>query len=701
MTTWNDVFQPVRDKSGNLEARPQQEILGDNIINALNSHGSVLLGNAPTGSGKSFATLVPAIDYIRRNKNKNKKVVFSVTTLALQDQIAKKDLPFLETIYRDFTWSVLKGRNRYLCKNRMKLLTAADPKLNDLFLQVDGIEFSTGEREELESRFRKLTDLEWFKMSGDSKYCSDSQCEGSRCYGARARDRAAGKDIVVVNHSVLIANQEMMNLGREGFLGTGGQFDVLIVDEAHELENSMISFLEEKVTEYEIKQWQETVLTGIQDAMTRGLLRINEKTIVDSLSDIQYVHSFLVDYYHSLSLFNQEEWKNSTTKITKKSISVTAPQELKNKKKRFAEEIVDTLYSSLKNVNKVYVDLEKSIKRAQNLEETKLGKMIKAKNKLRDLYVVMVKVYEACDTSQGYAMDHGVPYGVLMNGYYNKNDEVKGSIIVTPLEVSKYCEVLFANKTCIFVSATLKDLSSNPGREFEYFIKSMGLGNREVTQLDLEAVFDYSAQQLVYLTGSEYSIESSRVRGVRYSLKELESLIKTAKGRTLVLFTSNAELEEALQYLTNINIPYPLYAQGGSLSKQELVDKFMGEESSILLGSKSFFTGVDFHGEACSLVVLVKFPNPRFDDLCRLRVDWWAKKGYRSWYEREALNVFQQGAGRLIRKGDDRGVVAILDKRAVNPKEKVHASVGKGVTAMGSPITRNVNDVDMFLKGQL
>ena len=184
---------------------------------------------------------------------------------------------------------------------------------------------------------------------------------------------------------------------------------------------------------------------------------------------------------------------------------------------------------------------------------------------------------------------------------------------------------------------------------------------------------------------------------MRYSLNELLELINTAKGRTLVLFTSNKELEEALGFLSQQGLPYPIYAQGGSMSKQELVDAFMEDTNSILLGSKSFFTGVDFHGEACSLVFLVKFPNPRFDDLCRLRINWWNRSGYKTWYEREALSVFQQGAGRLIRKGDDFGVVAVLDKRAADPKERVHVSVGKGVTAMGSSVTSDINDVKEFL----
>lgn len=696
MTTWNDIFEPVKKFSGNLEERPQQALLGQSIIETLTDTGT-LLGNAPTGSGKSFATLVPAIDFVKRTR---KPVVFSVTTLALQDQISKKDLPFLFKVYGGFTYAVLKGRGQYLCLNNMKQMTMGDSKLNSLYMKLDGAGLTTGERSEVEARIGKVDDLVWSKMCGESQRCSEMNCDEAKCYGVKARSKAVGKDIVVVNHSVLIANQESKKFGG-GFLGAEGDFPVLMVDEAHELENSIISFLSTRVNEWELNNLQSAISKGVASAVERGLLPINERKVNSSLDRLKSNFEFIIDFYHKLCLSEGREWDKESTKVTKKVVSVRSSAEIKTMGKRFSSEMLDEMFEDLQTLHQTYGQLKVAWEKAVALEEGKLRVLSKAMNKANDLYMHMKKIFEACDTSQGYSLDFGTPYGVILNGYTNHKGENKGSLYITPLEVSSYAEQLFQGKTCIFVSATLKDISAPRGQEFNYFIKSMGLNPENIRTLDLEAVFDYGSQQLVYISGSKYAIERNRLGGVKYSLDELYDLIMAAEGRSLILFTSNAELEEALRYLSQEGIPYPLYAQGGSLDKQELVDAFMSEKNSVLLGSKSFFTGVDFHGEACSLVVLVKFPNPRFDDLCKLRLNWWSKKGYRNWYEREALSVFQQGAGRLIRKGDDFGVVAVLDKRATDPNEKVYASVGKGVTAMGSSVTRDIKDVKNFLGGKL
>lgn len=695
MTTWNDIFEPVKKFSGNLEERPQQALLGQEIIDTLQD-GGVLLGNAPTGSGKSFATLVPAIDYVKRTR---KQVVFSVTTLALQDQISKKDLPFLFKVYGGFTYAVLKGRGQYLCLNNMKQMTMGDPKLNSLYMKLDGAGLATGERAEVEARVGKVDDLVWSKMCGESQRCSEMNCDEAKCYGVKARSKAVGKDIVVVNHSVLIANHESKKFGG-GFLGAEGDFPVLMVDEAHELENSIIGFLSTRVNKWELNTLQGAITKGVASAVERGLYPINERKVTGALDRLNDNFDFLIQFYHGLCTYEGREWDKETTKITKKVVSVRAPENIKAMGRRFSGTMLDEMFEDLQTLHQTYGQLKASWEKAVALDDGKLRVLTKAMNKANDLYMYMKKIFEACDTSQGYSMDYGTPYGVILNGYHNRDGDVMGSLHITPLEVSAYAEQMFAGKTCIFVSATLKDISAPSGKEFNYFVQSMGLDSKTVQTLDLEAVFDYGSQQLVYISGNTYSIGGNRLGGVKYSLEELYDLIMAAKGRTLVLFTSNAELEEALQYLSQTGIPYPLYAQGGSMDKQELVDSFMSEKNSVLLGSKSFFTGVDFHGEACSLVVLVKFPNPRFDDLCKLRLNWWSKKGYRNWYEMEALSVFQQGAGRLIRKGDDFGVVAVLDKRATDPNEKVYASVGKGVTAMGSSVTRDIKDVKNFLGGK-
>ncbi len=243
----------------------------------------------------------------------------------------------------------------------------------------------------------------------------------------------------------------------------------------------------------------------------------------------------------------------------------------------------------------------------------------------------------------------------------------------------------------------MTNVNSAQDDSFRYIKDSLGIRNAQT--LVVGSSFDFAQNQLIYLTPGTY--DPIDVNGARYSFEELVAVIKASNGRALVLFTANADMEYAAEGLRDLQqrglFHHRLLVQERGTSKAELVRMFVEDTSSVLLGSKSFFTGVDFPGETCSIVVLAKFPLPQFNSLCRAQIAWWRKRGHPQWYEREALQIFKQANGRLIRNETDRGVIAILDNRVADVKERVCDLTRMELTATGSAFTNDIAEMEKWL----
>jgi ATP-dependent DNA helicase DinG len=169
-----------------------------------------------------------------------------------------------------------------------------------------------------------------------------------------------------------------------------------------------------------------------------------------------------------------------------------------------------------------------------------------------------------------------------------------------------------------------------------------------------------------------------------------------------VLFTSRKELDWAAEQLKRYqalgHFSYPIYVQEKDSNKNKLMESFKNDVDSVLLATKSFFVGIDVPGESLSLVALVKFPLPRYSAECRQQITHWKNRGFPRWYEREALTIFQQASGRLIRSSGCKGTVALLDWRAMDTTSNVYKTMKLGVESLGSPVTQNLGVVKEFLK---
>jgi ATP-dependent DNA helicase DinG len=232
-------------------------------------------------------------------------------------------------------------------------------------------------------------------------------------------------------------------------------------------------------------------------------------------------------------------------------------------------------------------------------------------------------------------------------------------------------------------------LSDSFAGDFRYTLKSLGLEDSEaLVFVTVNSPFDMAKQQLVYLTPEKDT--QVDVPGAQYSFQELKRVLEASDGRSLVLFTARTELEHAADEFQRSDFPHSVLVQERVSNKQLLVDEFKRDTSSVLLATKSFFTGVDFPGETCSVVVLAKYPLPQYNVLCRAQVAWWRSRGFPNWYEREATLVARQAVGRLIRTESDHGVVALLDQRPGMHQKIIDACAG-------SYVTRDVEDVKKWL----
>lgn len=695
MTTWNEQFKPLKDALG-LSVRNEQQRLADEVISSMNKPvgTSHVCAEAGTGTGKSFAYLIPLIHKVSGTDFRG---VVSTETLTLQDQVAYKDLPLLQKIYGGFTFMSLKGRSNYLCIARANVEGSSNPDVLSFLnlIEAKAGQFVEGTQDELSRVIgEKIPDSVWRSMGGESDFCQDCSAETGECFGTMARAKAPRHDIVVTNHSLLQADSATPD---SGILG---EHQYVIIDEAHTLEDVFISSLQEDISSWELYKHKKAIEAGCLKAgallQEPGMGRSAEYLTMS----IDKVLEAIIDFY---SLTDPGDWERAEGILRERTV-IAPPGSTEFESMRILEEEVPLQLDGIKGIIE---PLQKKISEAREILRESPGKkkgvreLTKALTSLRVLAKVSRMIKDTIFTRDGIVKDFGVPYVVEYSGKFDeKYNRKRIDLSFVPIDVSnEMSEKLWkydptkgtAQRTCIILSATLTDITDG---SFRYVKTSVGFPSAGVSELTVRSPFDYDDQQLVYTTPGTHEIVP--VERAQYSLDEAIELIRAAKGRSLLLFTAKAELEYAAEEIRKYNLPYMVYVQGDGLSKSELSEAFMSDQSSVLLATKSFFTGVNFSGDACSMVILCKFPLKRYTGVCTAQMAHWKTRGFPTWYEMQSLTVFRQAVGRLIRSETDRGVVAIIDKRVSSPKERVYKTASMGISTLGSVVTNNMNDIKEF-----
>ena len=661
MLTVNDFFSPgdglIASVMPSFAPRDGQIDLSQLILDSHEAKRPVIV-EAPTGYGKSFAVLVPAIIKVLQRGG---RVVISTETLALQDQYYYKDLPMLQKACAarniNFSYAVAKGRGNYICKSRLNDEAAAVDEPSQLmrwamnqevFYEKDGkFKSDSGDIGSVPFEFDTR---EWIEHVGAEEDCEKKACpyygsgkKGSECFVYEAAHRFLNSHIVVTNHTLLLLDAQ---------IGAGvllGDFDLLIVDEAHSLPEKAQS------------AWG-VILKPRTVSRTMKLV----SKMMDKLDCHCPIH---INQYRELETevfkpFNPLLGKNINMKQVKPQIVEAS--------KVAAEALIDWLKADYKMVdNCISFDEEHPQTQGINGAKEKIAKLV---HDLRAVYGDKV--------NEEYAENW---LSFMETGYNNKREPFAvlnlKPIDVGPLMRSRIHDMI---PCTVMMSATMKISNS-----FGFMKRELGMPDTTI-EFTGASPFSFETQVVGYFPTH---LPDQQDEGYLDAIvDEVIKLIEYWKGRTMVLFTNTSHMKYVWENVCS-RVEFPCFVQG-QMQKQALINSFQQDTHSCLFATRSFFTGVDIPGETLSCVTMVKAPfrvptEPMFKAKCDL-LD---KNGFNSFQNYSMpLMLFdiRQSFGRLIRTVTDTGMFALLDSRALKKSyggtiRKTLPAIGE-VTQIGMPV---------------
>ncbi len=593
------------------EYRPAQLTMAKAVDEAL-AQTSTLLVEAATGTGKTWAYLIPAI-------LSRRKIVISTGTLTLQDQLFSKDLPFLaKSLPLSFKYSMMKGKSNYLCLHRF-----SQAFQQSSFDGMGGVGHSaylesskhlqvirkwaertkSGDRAEISDIPESA--LAWQEVSVKGDACLGGQCpDYDRCYLTRMKQDAAAADIVVVNHHLFFAD---LALKEQGYGEVLPRYKAVVFDEAHLLEEVATQYFGKNFSSYRIEDF-------IRDA--------EREFRYSRIKESDYKEQCLTILLYSKIFFRHFKREGDRFRLQPRDFSAQA------------------LASG--------ADLKQALEQLDRLIEKHRLKSDAVAHLSERIEGLLVDL--ACFLKDNREEDRYI--------YWAEQRRNTIFLHTSPLDVSTILEeALFKGETpMILTSATL-----SAGGKFDFIKERLGI--KQAEELMLDTVFDYEKQSLFYLP--KHLPEPSSLQFSAEISDEIIRILEASGGRAFLLFTSWRNLEAVYQNIAG-RLPYQLLKQGDQ-PKQMLIDQFKEDISSVLFGTSSFWQGVDVEGEALSCVIIDKLPfaSPS-DPLTSARIDALAMQGkapFSAYQIPLAILSLRQGIGRLIRNSKDRGIIAILDRR--------------------------------------
>lgn len=596
--------------------RDGQMKMANAVTRALESERHLAV-QAGTGTGKSLAYLVPAI---RHAQNSGHTVIVSTATLALQRQLVERDLPRLADALEAVmevkpTFAIMKGRSNYLCMNkvaRAEELAAEDALMEEQEVSRMGRhiqriykwadETESGDRDDLDPG---VPDLAWRQVSVTSAEClGASRCpHGEECFAEAARRKAADVNIVVTNHALLA-------IDAVSDINILPEHEVVIIDEAHELDGRITSVSTAEITGRAIK------------------MAANRAKSLGAQGKDQRLSQMADEFVMLLGEFPPGRW-------------IDMPDNAKQQ----LTALGDTLR-----------DCKEAIARAPEGEQANDPETFAERQNLANHLVTMseavARILDVFATGDPSAQEDVV---------WVERDErsMIDTLAVAPLSIAGMLhEKLFGEQTVVLTSATLA-----LGGRFDAMAAQWGMPKGTWDSLDAGTPFNPAEKGILYV--AKHLPQPGRDGLATETLEEMRELIMAAGGRTLGLFSSRRAADQAAQEL-KAKLPFDIYVQGED-SIGALVEKFSKNENSCLFGTLTLWQGVDVPGPSCSLVLIDRIPFPRPDNpLMQARTEAAQAAGRSGFMEVSATHaalLMAQGAGRLLRSINDRGVVAVLDNR--------------------------------------
>lgn len=607
------VGSPLGQAVGGFRPRQSQTEMAKAIASAIASR-STLIAEAGTGTGKTFAYLVPSLLW-------GGKVIVSTGTKNLQDQLYLRDIPTVRrALNAPVSVALLKGRANYVCHFHLERtlqngrLTSREDvgHLREISRFVKTT--STGDKAEL-SKVPETASV-WNLVTSTRDTCMGAECQYYQdCFVMKARKEAQQADVVVVNHHLFFADVALKDTGVAELLPSA---NTVIFDEAHQLPETATLFFGETVSTSQVLELCRDVLAeGLAHARGGADWPAVVTTVERAARDLRLT-------------FPQDSVRFSVGQIAPSSPFFPALDVLKDQ------------------LDAMLVVLEKHAERAETVEQCRvraleLATRLDAWNKPVPDPIVGQETVQWVEAFASSLQLHRTPLSIAP--IFNKQRE--GS-----------------PRSWIFTSATLAVKN-----DFNHYSAQMGLW--EEPAQSWPSPFDYGNQGLLYVP--ENLPQPNALEYTDAMIDAALPVIEAAGGRAFLLCTTIRAVNRAAERLRDEfarrKLPFPLMVQGEA-GRTELLDRFRAAGNAVLIGSQSFWEGVDVRGDALSLVIIDKLPfSPPDDPVLAARIEALEKKGMNGFIHHQlpaAIINLKQGAGRLIRDETDRGVLMICDPRLIS-----------------------------------
>ncbi len=618
------------------EVRESQLEMADAVARAL-TRGEHLMAEAGTGTGKSFAYLVPAILHVTQDEGlpedeegKKRRIVVSTHTISLQEQLLGKDLPLLNSVIpREFSAVLVKGRGNYISLRRLE--NAADRSAH-LFQEPEDIQQlaelvrwakSTNDGSRSDLSFKPQPAV-WDEVASDSGNCLGRACPHYQdCFYYKARRRAQHAQILVVNHALFFTDLALREVGARLI----PDYEAVILDEAHTLESTASDHMGLRLTNGQI----EFILRRLYNERTnKGLLVTAQMTHLQKL----------VDDCRDASdhLFGDiDQWM--TEQGPKTNGRVHEPDLVGNP----VSPLLERLATGIK-------------KNAESIpEESRRQDFVAAAERLLGLSDLLTRWLRQTSEDTVHWVERS----------YSRQGFPRITLAASPVDVGSVIrETLFQRtRSVVLTSATL----TAGKQDFGYVQQRLGLTRCQT--LEVESPFDYARQATLYLA-KDMPDPAAQPAAFEARLAEMiERYVLKTEGHAFALFTSYDLLRRCAARLTPLLRPHNLaiYSQAEGMPRGMLLDRFKADPRGVLLGTDSFWQGVDVPGDALQNVIITKLPFSVPDQpLLQARLEAIRESGgnpFQDYQLPEAIIKLRQGFGRLIRTRRDTGMVVILDSR--------------------------------------